>query len=233
MKKILTILVLCFLTCSCSSNSLFSINNKRDKNDDMSFDTSKLKYTYFTYVNLPKLASIQNLNNEAISYLVEQLHGKETEFRLLVEQKEILNNDIKHNICDGLDNVLCDLNYHIYAGTKFGFNLYKESGNKSNETLLAPLTFWSVKWIKNSKEEAVNTVNSCKRNDKDCIYNNVTNPISNVYSACYLQYGENKNNNVDFKRCINNYFDTTVAKDYFFIIGYLVGYNISYSLNNG
>lgn len=233
MKKILILTIISLFLFSCATLESFTKNSKT-KNDDMFFDSSKLKYTYFTYVNLPKLASVQNLNNEAISYLVEQLYGKETEFRLLVEKKEIINDNIKNSICDGLDDFLCDLNYHIYAGTKFGFNIYKESSkeSKSEETLLAPLVFWSVKWINDSKEEAINTVKSCKNGDKKCINNNITNPISNVYASCYLQYGENVNNNTNFKSCIENYFDTTVAKDYFFIIGYLVGYNISYGLNN-
>jgi hypothetical protein len=228
-KKILLCLAFSFILVGCQSSIKGNTTNS-EKPKNIDFKAETLKDNYFSYVNTADLVNMPPISDDLKNYLLSQISENTTNVRETVELKEKFDDKMKDSACGSLPTNLCAYNAHLYSGSYFGLRLYEKANSQellNNSIVAAPLTMWSIKWIKNSYANGLNIAKICKDGDNDCLNKNAKNPIEKLVAICQVKSPNNIN------ECLGLMLNKTENKDFAFMVGYITGYNISFNVGNG
>lgn len=229
-KKLISCLAISLLLTGCMSNGKNSSSSSDKKVKNIDFKAESLKENYFSYVNTAELVNMPPISEDLKNYLLAQITENTTNVRETVELKEKFDDKMKDSACGDLPTNLCAYNAHLYSGSYFGLRLYEKANSQellNNSIVAAPLTMWSIKWIKNSYANGLNIAKVCKTGDNECLNENAKNPIEKLVAVCQVKSPNNIND------CLGLMLNKTENKDFAFMVGYITGYNISFNVGNG
>lgn len=231
MKKIFLALSISFLLSGCQS--FFQKTEKVEepiKNQNIDFQVSTLNENYFNYVNTLELVNMPPISEELKSYLLEQISKNTTQIREVVESKEKFEDKMKDATCGDLPKKLCEYNAYLYSGSYFGLKLYEKANSQellNNSIVVAPLSMWSVNWLKQSYARGLDVAKQCPSAENDCLNKYAKNPIEKLVGLCQAGASDQLN------QCIGLVLNKPENKDFAFMLGYITGYNISFNVGNG
>lgn len=228
MKKMIMLISLSLLLAGCTINA--KKNNTDEKEvENIDFQTTTLKNAYFDYVNTYDLVNMPPISEDLKNYLIDQVSNDTTKIRETVELKEKFDDKMKDVACGNLPSKLCEYNAHLYSGSYFGLKLYEKANNQEllNKSIVAaPLSMWSVTWLKNSYEKGLEVAKKCPDANNECLNKEAKNPIEKLVGLCKAGAPEQIN------ECIGLVLNKPENKDFAFIVGYITGYNVSFNVGN-
>lgn len=229
MRKILLSVPFLLVLSGCSVLS-GGVKEKTEVNKNIDFQVETLKSDYFKYVNTFELVNMPPISEDLKNYLLDQVSENTTQIRETVELKEKFDDKMKDAACGNLPKKLCEYNAHLYSGSYFGLKLYEKANGQellNNSIVAAPLSMWSITWLKNSYNKGIEIANTCPTASNECLNKNAKNPIEKLVGLCKAGAGDKMN------ECIGLVLNKPENKDFAFIIGYITGYNISFNIGNG
>lgn len=234
MNKLLIAFILPFILSSCSikhkEGNKQSAANQESVNKNIDFNINNLQSNYFDYVDTSDLVNMPPIDNGLKDYLFEQISSKANQVRTVVEERDKFDNKMKSVACDDIPANLCSYNSHLYSGSYFGLRLYEKANSQellNNSIVAAPLTMWSIKWLKNSYQNGLSVAKKCTTGDNSCLNQNATNPVEKLVAICQVKSPN------DMNSCLGVMLNKPENQDFAFILGYLTGYNISFNVGNG
>lgn len=172
LKKIMLISTVSILLAGCQSGLKNNQNDHVPKVKNIDFQAQSLKDNYFQYVNTSDLVNMPPINNDLKNYLFAQVVSNATNIRETVESREKFDDKMKDATCGDLPTKLCNYNAHLYSGSYFGLKLYEKANNQDllgHSIVAAPLTMWSISWLKKSYSDGLNLAKQCSTADNTCL----------------------------------------------------------------